>query len=77
MEAVDCWRAYEETEAPVGEHLADQLLLPIALAGKGSFNTVKPTLHTRTNAEVIAKFLPTTRFQIEATAAPAWNVSLG
>ena len=74
-EAAECWLAYEAASAPVGEHLADQLLLPIALAGKGSFTTLKPTLHTITNAEVIRKFLSTT-FRIEQSEADTWNVSL-
>jgi RNA 3'-terminal phosphate cyclase (ATP) len=41
----------------VGEHLADQLLLPMALAGGGRFLTVAPTLHTTTNIAVIGRFL--------------------
>jgi RNA 3'-terminal phosphate cyclase (ATP) len=43
---------------PVGSHLADQLLLPLALAGSGSFRTQTPTQHTTTNVNVIQKFLP-------------------
>jgi RNA 3'-terminal phosphate cyclase (ATP) len=42
----------------VGPYLADQLLLPMALAGGGSFRTLAPTLHLTTNAEVIRRFLP-------------------
>ena len=42
---------------PVGAHLADQLLVPMAMAGAGRFRTLEPTLHTRTNAEVVEKFL--------------------
>lgn len=49
--------AYLASSAAVGEHLADQLLLPMALAGKGSFSTSKVTPHLRTNAEIIQKFL--------------------
>lgn len=45
------------SDAPVGPHLADQLLLPLALAGGGAFRTLAPTEHTRTNAEVIRRFL--------------------
>ena len=41
----------------VGEHLADQLLLPMALARGGSFTTVPPSRHTTTNIEIIRKFL--------------------
>lgn len=46
--------------APVGEHLADQILIPLALAGGGSFRTGKLSRHARTNMEVIATFLGTT-----------------
>ena len=45
--------------APVGCHLADQLLLPMALGGGGVFRTTAPTLHTRTHADVIRAFLGT------------------
>ena len=50
--------AYAHSRAAVGPYLADQLLLPMALAGAGSFSVNAATLHTRTNAEVIARFLP-------------------
>ncbi len=51
-------REYLATGAAAGPHLADQLLLPMALAGGGRFTASAITDHTRTNAEVIAKFLP-------------------
>lgn len=57
-EAIEQVRAYLAAEVPIGPHLADQLLLPMALAGGGSFLTVRPTLHTRTNAAIIQRFLP-------------------
>jgi len=44
-------------EVPVGPHLADQLLLYLALAGHGVFRTQQPTLHTQTNLEVVRRFL--------------------
>lgn len=44
--------------APVGRHLADQLLLPMALAGGGSFTTMIPDDHVSTNVSVIEQFLP-------------------
>ncbi|HYP09317.1 MAG TPA: RNA 3'-terminal phosphate cyclase [Bryobacteraceae bacterium] len=74
-EAVECWLAYASTPAPVGEHLADQLLLPIAIAGSGSFTTVKPTRHTVTNAQVISKFL-SVRFQLNTSDENTWTVGL-
>jgi RNA 3'-terminal phosphate cyclase (ATP) len=49
---------YLASNAVAGPYLADQLLLPMALAGGGSFTTVKPSAHARTGAEVIARFLP-------------------
>jgi RNA 3'-terminal phosphate cyclase (ATP) len=51
--------AYLATDAPVGAHLADQLLLLLAVAGQGTFRTVPPTRHTRTQLEVIPRFLST------------------
>jgi len=44
--------------AVAGEHLADQLLLPFALAGGGTFTAEKLNLHSRTNMEIIRSFLP-------------------
>jgi RNA 3'-terminal phosphate cyclase (ATP) len=52
-------RRYLASEAAVGEHLADQLLLPLALCKGGVFSTLPPSRHTRTNIETIAHFLPT------------------
>lgn len=51
-------RAYLDTGAPVGEHLADQLVLLLALAGRGRFRTGPPSGHLRTQLEVIPRFLP-------------------
>ena len=47
---------YLDSGAAVGEHLADQLLLPMAVGGGGTFTTLEPSLHTTTNAEVIRMF---------------------
>jgi RNA 3'-terminal phosphate cyclase (ATP) len=48
---------YLASEAVAGPYLADQLLIPLALAGGGSFTTVKPSRHARTAAEIIGRFL--------------------
>lgn len=55
--AAECaaWLAHD---VPVGPHLADQLILPLALAGGGGFRTVPPTEHTRTQARTVQRFLP-------------------
>ncbi len=51
-------RRYVEAEVPVGEHLADQLLLPMALAGGGSMVTFPLSPHALTNVDVLRQFLP-------------------
>lgn len=48
---------YLNAGVPVGQHLADQLLLPLALAGGGEFLTLSPGLHTSTNIAVIEQFM--------------------
>ncbi len=64
---------YLAAEVPVGPHLADQLLLPLALAGGGEFLTVAPTGHTRTQLEVIRHFLPLTG-EIRALARDRFRI---
>ena len=54
--AIEEMQRYLDADVAVGEHLADQLLLPMAIGGGGAFTTVRPTLHTTTNAEVIRQF---------------------
>lgn len=49
---------FYRSEASVNEYLADQLLVPMALAGGGSFYCNTPSEHTNTNIEIIKKFLP-------------------
>jgi RNA 3'-terminal phosphate cyclase (ATP) len=56
-DACDEAERYLAAGVPVGEHLADQLLIPMALAKCGSFRTLTPTAHTVTNARVIERFL--------------------
>lgn len=50
-------RRYLDAEVPVGEHLADQLLIPLALAGRGAFRTTAPSSHTLTNLQTVQRFL--------------------
>ncbi len=50
-------RRHLEANVPVCEHLADQLLLPLALGAGGRYRTVKPSEHTITNAAIISQFL--------------------
>jgi RNA 3'-terminal phosphate cyclase (ATP) len=55
--AVGRMRGYLAAEAFAGPYLADQLLLPFALAGGGSFTTVKPSQHSLTASDIIERFL--------------------
>jgi RNA 3'-terminal phosphate cyclase (ATP) len=49
-------RSYFKHRAPVGPHLADQLLIPLALAG-GRFRTAGQDAHAETNAAVIKQMI--------------------
>jgi RNA 3'-terminal phosphate cyclase (ATP) len=62
--AVQRARQYVASRAAVSEHLADQLMLPLALAGGGGFTVDEVSMHARTNAEVIETFLPV-RFRFD------------
>ncbi len=66
---------YLNSGVPVGEHLADQLLLPLALAGAGRFRTSEPTLHTTTNVATIREFLDAD-FQIEEVDSKVFELSV-
>lgn len=70
-EAFLAWRA---SETSVEEHLADQLMLPIAVAGAGSFTCPRLTLHARTNIEVIFAFQGR-RMQVRELARGGFQVA--
>jgi RNA 3'-terminal phosphate cyclase (ATP) len=57
-QALNQVRRYLASGAAVGEHLADQLMLPLALAGGGGFTTDIVSAHATANAQVIERFLP-------------------
>jgi RNA 3'-terminal phosphate cyclase (ATP) len=75
-QAVAETREYLEAEAPIGPHLADQLLLPLALAGGGSFLTMPLSPHAQTNIEIIEMFLNVSIAAREVRSA-AWLVQVG
>lgn len=50
--------AYESASAPVGEHLADQLMAPLAAMAGGRYRATLVTSHARTNAKVMGLFRP-------------------
>jgi RNA 3'-terminal phosphate cyclase (ATP) len=73
--AVEEARRYLASEAPIGSYLADQILLPLSIAGEGSYRTLAPSRHLRTNAEVIEKFLQR-RIQMEPSTGDSWTVAV-
>ncbi|WP_044872202.1 RNA 3'-terminal phosphate cyclase [Pseudomonas sp. LFM046] len=64
-QAIDLARTWLDSGAATSEHLADQLLLPMALAGGGSFSTCTLSDHLTSNIEVIQRFLPV-RCQVQS-----------
>ncbi|ENT8680918.1 RNA 3'-terminal phosphate cyclase [Escherichia albertii] len=51
-------KRYLASPAAVGEYLADQIVLPMALAGAGEFTVAHPSCHLLTNIAVLERFLP-------------------
>ena len=57
-EAVEEFLRYYESGAALDQHLADQLILPLALAkGTSSFTTCRITQHLLTNAWIVEQLL--------------------
>ena len=69
-------REYLQSRALVGHHLADQLLIPLALSGGGRFLTTEPSLHTTTNIEVIGRFLDIA-IDVSPFHRETWEVRVG
>ncbi len=66
-----------DAEAAVDEYLADQVLLPAALAsGKTVLRTPRLTRHLLTNAWVIERFLPEVRIEIRGEEGKSGEVEI-
>ena len=68
-------RGFAASNAFAGPYLADQLLLPFAMAGGGQFSTVKLSQHSRTAMEIIEQFLPV-QFVVTNAAGGTHQISI-
>jgi len=76
-EAVGALGRFMRSGAAVDEHLADQLVLPLALAsGPSRFTTPKVTGHLLTVAELIRVFLPRAEISVDGQPGEAGTVSV-
>jgi len=73
--AVKSVQEYLASNVPVGRYLADQLLVPMAMAGGGKFRTLSPTNHTTTNAEIIKKFLDV-EIEMNERSQNQWEIEI-
>jgi RNA 3'-terminal phosphate cyclase (ATP) len=75
-EACEEFRRYHATDGAVDPHLADQLILPLALAsGPSRFTTSRITRHLLTNIWVAEQLLPV-RFEVKGSEGQAGTVSV-
>ncbi len=56
-EAIRPCRDYLAGTAPVGEYLAEQILLPLAIAGGGRYHATTLSSHTTTHIDIVQRFL--------------------
>lgn len=68
-------KRYLGSTAAIGEHLADQLLLPMLFAQGGQFTTLNPSEHLRTNIAVI-KLLSGVEILLQQCAEELWRVEV-
>jgi RNA 3'-terminal phosphate cyclase (ATP) len=72
-DAIASAEAFIASGASVDEHLADQLLLPLAIARGGDFTTTALSEHTRTQSMILREFLPVT-VTTEPISPAVWRV---
>lgn len=81
-EAVDLVREYLAADVPVGRYLADQLMVPLAIAtargaGECSFRTLPLSRHGQTNSAVVGMFVDGAPRVHESNGAARWSVAHG
>jgi len=68
--------AYLRTDVPVGEHLADQLIMPLALGHGGVYRTTAPSLHTLTQVDIVRRFVPAADITLVEESGGAFRVEI-
>lgn len=66
---------YLRAGVPIGEHLADQLLLPLALGAGGVFRTVRPSTHFTTQVALLELFFGVS-VEAEEESDDVWRVNV-
>ena len=66
---------YLSANVPVGEHLADQLLLPMALGAGGVFRTLSPSPHCLTQLSLLKLFLGSSAV-VTRESQDVWRIEL-
>lgn len=73
--AISAMQRYLNSDAVVDDHLCDQLLLPLALGSGGCFTTLKPSLHTLTNIDIIRMFVEC-RIDVSRIGEDSYRISI-
>ncbi|GGB99158.1 RNA 3'-terminal phosphate cyclase [Marinobacterium zhoushanense] len=73
--AIQRLKSYLDSGVPVGEYLADQLLLPMVCGNGGQFRTLTPSQHLLTNIEVI-KQLAGVKVTAQQESKRVWRISV-
>ncbi|MCH9649596.1 MAG: RNA 3'-terminal phosphate cyclase [Deltaproteobacteria bacterium] len=73
---VQAMQRFLKARVPVGEYLADQLLVPMAMAGAGSMLTLPLSRHSTTQIGLIQQFLDVP-IHVERLSPPQCRVVLG
>jgi len=76
-QAIQQARRYLSSSAALDVNIADQILLPLALAGPGCFSSVSLSKHATTNLEVIRRFMPIDATVVEEPHARRTVVTFG
>ncbi len=66
---------YLRANVALDSHLADQILIPLALAAGGCVTTMTPSGHTKTNADIIKVFLPI-RIDLRELHSGRWLITV-